>query len=195
VTRVGLLGGDENKLGVEPLLEWAVLDVLPVPLDGARTAPLGLKAGLVSRPCLPEGGAAPLHRDLRAVPVLGYPLGRRLAGFLHADMVGGLGVEAAEGLVAEFPEAAGHALDLGAEGLGLHADDQEEAFAVLIADLDLASGRERETANQLIRQVGALGIGVAHGRIPLFATRGLSEDAGHPTGVVRSPGRRAHVWV
>jgi hypothetical protein len=78
-------------------------------------------------------------------------------------MVGGPGVEPAEGLVAALPDAADHALDLGAEGLGLHADDQEEAFAVLITDHDLASGRERETANQLVGQVGALGVGVAHG--------------------------------
>src|SRR6185295_12017731 len=102
----GLLGGDENELGVEAVLERAVLDDLPVPFDGARSAVLGLEAGLVSLPCLPEGRAASLHRDLRAVSVFGDPLGRRLAGFLHADMVGGHGVEAAKGLVAELPDAA-----------------------------------------------------------------------------------------
>jgi hypothetical protein len=72
-------------------------------------------------------------------------------------MVGGIGVEAAEGLVAELPNAAHYSFDLGAEGLGLHADNEQEAFALLIADLDLTSGREWETANQLIGQLALLG--------------------------------------
>jgi hypothetical protein len=73
-------------------------------------------------------------------------------------MVGSLGVETAEGLVSELTKAVHHPLDLGAEGLGLHADDQQEALALLVADFGLALRGERQPTHQLIGQLGALGI-------------------------------------
>jgi hypothetical protein len=65
-------------------------------------------------------------------------------------MVGSIGIEAAEGCVAALAEAVDDPLDLRAEGLGVHADDEEEAPALFITDLGLPPRRKREAANELI---------------------------------------------
>jgi hypothetical protein len=57
-------------------------------------------------------------------------------------MVGSVGIEAAEGCVAVLAEAVDAPLDLRAEGLGVYADDEEEALALFIADFGLPPGRE-----------------------------------------------------
>lgn len=107
-------------------------------------------------------GAAAFGGHLGTVLVICDPLGCGLLGVFDAHVVGSSGIEAAERLVGGLADAAYDPFDFRAEGLCLHSDHEEETAALLIADFRLTFQGEGGTADDLIRQLGAPRVGVAH---------------------------------